>query len=281
MVTRRKHFGPLFVVFALLIACSTLIETDRGAYAAGSRPVTSGDWGDFSGSENGAGNAIAGVTYKQAVLLAFNNSYITLYPGKFPGYAALTVAVGIPDGSTTNHPGTETITFTKDGTLFKKITKSYGQLATMVTVPFGKASQIKIQIHDNQKQGFYIVLGNPTVVATVPKAVATPEPIAGGNGGNSGTTGGGSTTGKTTLKLFSSTVSAGGQETALITAGHGAELTVVITYPNGSQLVLGPKKAGADGNFAYTWTIPAGVKGKVHITVVSYSTVASSTFTVQ
>ena len=56
-------------------------------------------------------------------------------------------------------------------------------------------------------------------------------------------------------------------------------LTVVITYPSGSQQVLGPKKAGADGHFAYSWVVPGGMAGIVHVVVVS-SSVAQATFTI-
>jgi hypothetical protein len=284
MATRRKQFGSLFFAFALLMALSPLAGPRYRAYAAGSRVITSSDLGDFSGVESAAGSSIAGVTYKQAMLLAFNKSYATLFTGKFPGYAAFTTAVGVPDGTADDHAGTVTIVVTVDGKPFKTITKSYGQAATMLTVPFGHASQIKLTVRDNQSSILYVLLGNPSVTTVAPRAVATPEPIAGNNNGN-GNGGGASSSGtagagKTTVKLFSPSVGVGSQETALISTGHGAELTVVITYPGGSQQVLGPKKAGADGNFAYTWTIPSGVAGTARITVVS-NTVVTSTFTIK
>jgi hypothetical protein len=232
---------------------------------------------DFSGAEGANGSSISGVTYAKATLLAFNGSYVTLYTHKWPGYAAFTVAVGIADTSVDNHPGTTTILVTVDNKPFKSMTKSAGQAATQLTVPFGQASQIKLQIHNNQKQGLYVLLGNPTLVTSVPKAVATPPAF-----GSSGGTGSIHVSAgvKTTLTLFSASVTAGGQETALITTGANAVLTVVITYPGGSQQVVGPKKAGADGHFAYSWTVPGGVTGVVRVVVVSTG-VAQSTFTIQ
>ena len=220
--------------------------------------------------------------FAKATLLGTSGAYVTLYTHHFPGYAAFTVAVGIEDGSE-NHPGTVTVSATIDGRVFKNITKSYGQAATQLTVPFGQASQIKISMHDNQKQTFYVLLGNPTVVTSVPKAVATPPAFGTGAGtgsGTSGTAGKGNSGAKTTLKLFSPSVASGSQETALITTTPNAMLTVVITYPSGSQQVLGPKKAGADGNFAYSWMVPAGMAGIVHVVVVS-SSVAQATFIIQ
>jgi hypothetical protein len=282
MSVNAKHIVPVAVVISLVVALAGLVGPSRHALAAGSRGVTLSDLGDFSGAEGGANNSIAGAKYAQGILFAFDKSYVTLYTGKFPGYAAFTAAVGVPDGSTDDHAGTVTVIVTVDGKKVKSITKSNGQAATMLTVPFGHASQIKLTVHENQKKTLYVLLGNPTVVASLPKAVATPEPIGNGggnsNGGGSGS--GGSAGGKTTLKLFSASVASGGQETALITTGGNAALSVVITYPNGSQQDLGPKKAGADGHFAYSWVVPGGMAGIVHVVVVSTS-VAQATFTIK
>ncbi|HEY8286311.1 MAG TPA: hypothetical protein VIJ28_18140 [Chloroflexota bacterium] len=156
------------------------------------------------------------------------------------------------------------------------IAKVYGQAATMLTVPFGQASQIKLTLHENQKKQLYILLGNPTVLTSVPKPVAAPPSF--GSGGNSGGSGAGG--GKTTLKLLSPSVASGSQETALITTGANAALTLVITYPDGTQQVLGPKKAGADGHFAYGWVVPGGMAGVTRVVAIS-SGVAQATFTIQ
>jgi hypothetical protein len=185
------------------------------------------------------------------------------------------VAVGVEDGTVDDHPGTVTVAVTVDGKPFKSITKTYGQAATQLTVPFGQASQIKLVTHNNQKKGLYVLLGNASVVTSVPKAVATP-PAFGSGGSNGGKSG----SGKTTLSLFSASVAAGSQETALITTGANASLTIVINYPNGTQQVEGPKKAGADGHFAYSWNVPGGMAGITRVLVDS-SGVAQGTFTIK
>ena len=276
MSALRKLIVPISLIVALVAMLSALASPGQRTFAAGSRVLTLSDMGNQSGCESGAGDTIAGAPFAHAILMAFNKSFVTLFPHAFPGYAAFTVAVGVVDG--TSQPGTESLLITVDGKPFKTVTKSYGQAATMITVPFGHASQIMLTARANQKKNLYLLLGNPTVTTVAPKPVATPEPIAGGNNGG-GNTGVGSVSTKTTLKLFSASVSAGSQETALITTGHGAELTVVITYPGGSQQVLGPKKAGADGNFAYTWSVPTGMAGIVHVVVVS-SSVSQAAFTI-
>lgn len=281
MVLHSKPSVLIALVLALIAMLSTTLGPSHHALAAGPRVLTLSDMGDETGAEGANGQAIAGAKYAKATLLAWNGAYVTLFTHQFPGYAALTVAVGIVDGGNDNHPGTVTVSATIDGRVFKSITKTYGQAATQLTVPFGQSSQIKLSIHENQKLGFYVLLGNPTLVTSIPKAVATPPAFGSGGGTGSGGSGvAGTGSGKTTLKLFSASVASGGQETALISTGSNATLTVVITYPSGSQQVLGPKKAGADGNFAYSWVVPGGMAGIVHVVVVS-SSVAQATFTIK
>ncbi len=276
MAFNRTPKTRIVVVVALILALTNVFGSGRHVLAAGAHGMPLPAWSDFGGGVEGAnGDTISGVTYAKATLLAFDKSYVTLFTHKYPGYAALTVAVGIVDASTNNHPGTNTVQVTLDGKPFKSITKTYGQAATQLTVPFGKASQIKIEMHNNQKAGFYVLLGSPTLVTSIPKAVATPPAF--GSGGGNGSNGG---SGKTTLSLFSASVAAGSQETALITTGTNASLTIVINYPNGTQQVVGPKKAGADGHFAYSWNVPGGMAGVTRVLVDS-SGVAQGTFTIK
>jgi hypothetical protein len=274
VVPNKTRKSSIALIVALILALATLAGPSRHALAAGKRVLSLSDMSDFSGAEGANGAAIAGATYAKATLLAFNNAYVTLFTHKWPGYTAFTVAVGVEDGTADDHPGTVTVAVTVDGKPFKSITKTYGQAATQLTVPFGHASQIKLVTHENQKNGLYVLLGNAMVVTSVPKPVATPPAFgSGGNGGNGGS-------GKTTLSLFSASVTAGSQETALITTGANASLTIVINYPNGTQQVVGPKKAGADGHFAYSWNVPGGMTGITRVLVDS-SGVAQGTFTIK
>ncbi|HVA92308.1 MAG TPA: hypothetical protein VNL71_20985 [Chloroflexota bacterium] len=279
MIPKRTPKISLSLVIALVVALTAVIGPSRHALAAGPRVLTLSDLGDFSGAEGANNNSISGETYAKATLLVGNNSYVTLFTHHFPGYAAFTTAVGVEDGSVDSHSGTATLLVTVDGRLVKTINKVYGQIATILTVPFGQASQIKLTLHvdPNPKKDLYMLLGNPTVVTSVPKSVA-PPPAFGSGGGNGG--GGNSGGGKTTLTLFSASVAAGSQETALITTGANASLTIVINYPNGTQQVLGPKKAGPDGHFAYSWVVPGGMAGPARVLVDSNG-VAQATFTIQ
>jgi hypothetical protein len=277
MLRNRKSLTPISLIITLVVALTTIHGPSRHALAAGPRVITGSDLSDSFYIEGDNNGSISGVIYANAILMAGDKAYITLDTHKFPGYTAFTTAVGVADGSVDDHPGTATVLVTVDGRLVKTIAKVNGQAATILTVPFGQASQIKLTLHENQKRNLYILLGNPSVLTSVPKPVAA-APAFGSGGGSGGGNGGGS--GKTTLKLFSASVAAGSQETALITTGANAALTLVISYPGGAQQVLGPKKAGTDGHFAYSWVVPGGVAGVARVVVVSNG-VAQATFTIQ
>ncbi len=280
MSRKRKPAGLIALVIALVATLSTLFGPSHPALASGPRYLQTSDMADFSGVSNWTNKTIAGENYAHAILMGTTGAYVTIAPRAYPGYAAFTVAVGIADGFSDTSGGA-TLVVTVDGRVVKNISKTAGQAATTLTLPFGQSSQFKLSLKENQKKADMLMLGNASVITSVPKAASTPPAF--GSGGGTGSAGSGATaagSGKTTLKLFSSSVASGSQETALITTTPNAMLTVVITYPSGSQQVLGPKKAGADGNFAYSWIVPSGMAGVVHVVVVS-NTVAQATFTIQ
>ena len=277
MLHHSKPAGLTALVIALLAALSTLLGPSHQALAAGPRYLTTSDMTDSTQVSNYTNQTIAGEKYAHDIMMIETGAFVAISPHAFPGYAAFTVAVGIADGFG-NTSGGATLVVMVDGRVVKSISKTVGQAATTLTLPFGQSSQFKLLVKENQKKAVIVMLGNASVITSVPKAAATPPAFGSGGGtGNGGTAG--STSGKTTLKLFSASVAPGSQETALITTSPSAMLTVVITYPSGSQQVLGPKKAGADGNFAYSWIVPGGMAGIVHVVVIS-SSVAQATFTI-
>ena len=148
--------------------------------AAGSSVLTVSEWSDFSGAEGANNNAVSGVT--SGCILVGNNAYVTLFTHKYPGYAAFTTAVGVEDGSVDAHPGTATVSVTVDGKLVKTIAKEYGQAATRLTIPFGQSSQIKLTLHENQPKALYVLLGNPSVLRSLPGAAGTGSMPVAGNG---------------------------------------------------------------------------------------------------
>jgi choice-of-anchor C domain-containing protein len=83
----------------------------------------------------------------------------------------------------------------------------------------------------------------------------------------------------TTLQLGAATVAAGGSETIGVTAAPNAPVALVIDSPDGTQVVT-PGHADASGHYSYTWAVPSGAHGTVHVVADSAGSVAQATFTV-
>ena len=86
---------------------------------------------------------------------------------------------------------------------------------------------------------------------------------------------------KVGLTFLSASVSPGSQQAALVATAANASVVIVVTYPDGSQTVIGPKRTTADGKLVYTWSIPKNVHGTVQVAAVSAGGVAQSSFVVQ
>jgi hypothetical protein len=71
----------------------------------------------------------------------------------------------------------------------------------------------------------------------------------------------------------------GANQTVVVTTTANSWVTMVMTFPDSSQVVVGPKRAGSNGHLTYTWKIPAGQHGIVRLVVVGAS-VAQGSFTV-
>ena len=82
------------------------------------------------------------------------------------------------------------------------------------------------------------------------------------------------------LSLSFADVAPGGQQVATANVKPGSSAVLVVGYPNGTQRVFGPTVADASGHVIFTWAVPAGVKGAVHVTLVSVGPVAQATFVV-
>jgi hypothetical protein len=84
---------------------------------------------------------------------------------------------------------------------------------------------------------------------------------------------------KTTLQIGSASLAAQGQQTIQVSTGKNAAVTLIIDYPDGTQVAV-PSHAGADGTYTYKWAVPSSVHGTVHVTADSAGAVAQGTFTV-
>ena len=267
----------------LVLAAATLIPMATGTRAAGERPLLAGDFiglvdgGAYFHSAYLANDAkvmVAGTRYARAVeLLSVNENHIasaSINTQRLAGFVAVRFALGLKDSDDTT--ATMTFTATADGTQVYRRVLHQGALATQVTIPFGKARVIAFRAikNDDPKSAYTaerLILGNPVAL---PAGVAPPtQPAQATPAGPFG------------LQVVSPVVAGGGQQTVIAGTAPDASVTVVIDYANGMQAVAGPRQAGGDGHLVYTWTIPTGVPGTVHVTVDSAGKVAQGGFVVQ
>ena len=83
----------------------------------------------------------------------------------------------------------------------------------------------------------------------------------------------------TKLQLASATVAAGASETITVTAAPTGAVAPVIDAPNGTQVVV-PGHADGSGHYSFTWTVPSGVSGAVHVFADSAGSVAQGSLTI-
>jgi hypothetical protein len=85
---------------------------------------------------------------------------------------------------------------------------------------------------------------------------------------------------KKTLALSSASISAGGKEIATVSIKPGQSASLIVDYPNDTEKLLGPTVAGSSGRVSFPWSVPAGVKGLVHVTLDVDGALTTANFTV-
>jgi len=251
----------------LLLGATAILPIIGTAHAGGSRPLLKSDFFGITGTStaylvNDDHAVIAGTKYAHAVQI--NTCGVTqgvsINVQRLTGYRAISFVLGLEDQSPVN--ATMTLVVTADGNqVYKKLVRQ-GSIST-VEIPFGKAQVFNFSAETSSCEA-YLLLANPVAL---PTGSTSPVPPS-------------IPTGKITVQFFSTTVTAGGQQVALVATASNASVTLVIDYPNGSQMVIGPRQAGPDGHLAVTWAIPSGVHGPIHVTVDSAGMVAQGSFTV-
>jgi len=268
---------------ALALAAATLIPMATGTRAAGERPLLAGDFiglvdgGAYFHSAYLASDAkvlVAGTHYARAVeLLSLNENHpasASINTQRLAGYVAVRFALGLKDSDDTT--ATMTFTATADGAQVYRRVLHQGALATQVTIPFGTARVIAFRAikNDDPKSAYTaerLILGNPAALSAGSTQPAQPTQTT--------------PAGTLELQVVSPVVAGGGQQTVIASTAPNASVTVVIDYPNGLQAVAGPRQAGGDGHLVYTWAVPGGVQGAVHVTVDSAGKVTQGSFVVQ
>lgn len=259
-LTPARRSGLVRSLAAAVLAGVVLLSAAHPLHAASPRYLGLNDYTDRVNVTDVSGSAagsVAGVTYAHAIELSFARATASIFTRAFPGYDAVQFDVGLSDsGQFTGDTGELLVSV--DGVTVKDLRLTYGHQASHVVIPFAKASTITLTVGPATAKK--LVIGNPTLR---PVAVAQQGP----------------TGAKLTVQAFSRSVSAGGQETLLVTTRALTMLTIVIVYPDSSQRVVGPRQADADGHLADTWSVPAAVTGTCHVVVIGAS-VVQTTFSI-
>lgn len=267
------------LVAAGALMSAILIPLAATTHAAGNRPLQASDFFGFSVGSPEATNydttaflvsdpsaTIAGVKYARAVSINAcdgNVEGVSLNTARLPGYKAISFDLGMVDRDSVTDAMTFTVT--ADGNPVYSKTLRQGQMFHVVA-PFSKAQVLSFSANEIQGDCVQLIMGNP-------EALAGGAPPAGSGGATS-------PGGATSLHIVSTTVLAGGLQQATVTTAKRASVTLVVTYPDGSQAALGPRQATSGGHLTFTWTVPAGLHGTVRVVAVS-SGVAQGTFQVQ
>jgi len=114
---------------------------------------------------------VAGVAYPRVIdLHPYGNSApagISLNTARFPGYRALTFAIGIEDGNPVNT--TADVRVTVNGRTVRRTRVRQGQISVRETLPFGRGEQV-ISIVATAPGGFAdVIVGGATVLPGRPR----------------------------------------------------------------------------------------------------------------
>ncbi len=187
------------------------------------------------------------------------------------GFGAPTIAMPYPNGNVNNFNFSDTSRGETWGGSGNWPTNFASWSETRVEV-FGLDGNGMIQQGDqfsitvqNAKSGEYFTWSGTLAPSTAAAPLSTPSPP----------------TGTKALKLSSDVVAAGGHERATAAVRAGESGVLVVNYPNGTQKVLGPTAAGASGEVSFTWAIPSGVRGVVHVTLEAGGLLTQGSFTVR
>jgi hypothetical protein len=153
-----KPMTPLRITAALALAGTTLLASTPSTRASGSRPLKFSDFGGVSNAQDMPHSSVGGAGYTHAIELNFYSSKVVLFAHKFPGYASLAVAVGVPDDVAAG--STRELVVTVDGKKVRDITKTYGQPATTISIPLGGATSVAF----TDASGDGIILANATLL---------------------------------------------------------------------------------------------------------------------
>jgi hypothetical protein len=252
------------LLVCLVLLTASLCCFTRAAQALAPRPLTRNDFFGVSEGFDSTGPSfvakVAGATFATAATIALNGNYpdtatASLDATLLHGYNTVTFLLGIDDAAPTGTSAS--LVVLRDHVFYKGFAVQSGMAAIRVAIPFLGSTIITFQAQTGSTRYTLLDLGNPEAVyltQTPPSA----------------------------LKLNAPSVVSGGNQTIFVTTAPNGSFILTITYPNGTQVVVGPKLADATGTFSYAWSLPSGVTGTVHVALIEGSgKITQASFTIR
>jgi len=166
--TPRRGVGAC-AALALLWATGALLACSGGAQAAATRALTARDFLGYQAPNtyfetDNAEAVIAGDAYPRDVHLQTCGQTVgvSFNARRFPGYRALSFDLGIADRTNVNSLATFTVT--ADGRPLYRRELQQGQIATHVSLPFGRFTVFSLSAQQTSGVCTDVIVGDPTVL---------------------------------------------------------------------------------------------------------------------
>ncbi len=196
------------------------------------------------------------------IVSASATAYVSINARTVRGYNAVTFLLGFSDalgpGPGDHSPTGPSVDLvvTRDGKPYTTVKTAVGRAAQRVTILFGGHTVITFTSKRTDSSGelSVLLLAEPTAIMS-----STPSPPP---------------------PLFATPVAVrGGQQTVTLQTKPHAFVSMVVTYPSGKPLVVGPLTATATGRFAYSFIVPHDtIDGPVSVVIVAGGAVIQGSF---
>ena len=242
----------LALVAALLLIASVLGQS-LPAHALAPRPLTGTDFLDYGFYTGFAGELIInGEHYKDGVgchVFPGNTEGASLNAHALVGYNAVVFKAGFQEGS---GGGSAELRISRDNRLYRTVILRNGFPAQTIQILFAGAGTIELALVVGAEE--HLALAEPTAILATGRGVA--------------------------LALGATSVQPGALLPISVTTAPSAPVALIIAYPDGTELAVGPTPASARGKFSYALRVPPTVHGTVRVVAVTDKVVAQATFTV-
>jgi len=215
---------------------------------------------------------IQGTSYPLVIYLTHNSSSISFGADNFPGYNA--VSFGLGSNDTTTFDASSRFQVFGDGVLLASFQPA-SLKGRQHIVRFGTHRVITFTRQGDNDVGNWALI-NPTLVEPHKSTTSTSSargtraaPVAG-------------TMHSTSASLtMAPVVPSGRTEVVNVTTKPGVFVSMIVSFPQGKPLIIGPTKASALGRWSYTFAVPRGDSGKSSVVVVAGGQLLTGGFTIQ